>query len=64
MLQVKNRQKKKGILSMKDWGIFPARPFKDKLKALYKQNKLIDFAKLKSRHYRTIADKLDIFDEF
>jgi hypothetical protein len=64
MLQVKNRQKKKGILSMKDWGIFPARTFKDKLKALYKQNKLIDFAKLKSRHYRTIADKLDIFDEF
>ena len=49
---------------MKDWGIFPARTFKDKLKALYKQNKLIDFAKLKSRHYRTIADKLDIFDEF
>ena len=34
MLQVKNRQKKKGILSMKDWGIFPARTFKDKLKAL------------------------------
>ena len=64
MLQVKNRQKKKGILSMKDWGIFPARTFKDKLKALYKQNKLIDFAKLKSRHYRIIADKLDIFDEF
>lgn len=64
MLQIKSRSKKKNILSMKDWGIFPSRPFRDRLKSLYKNNKLIDFVKLKSRHYRTIADKLDIFDEF
>lgn len=52
------------MLSINDWGVLPNRLYKDRLKKLYKQNKLVDFAKFKIRHFRTIADKLDIFDEF
>ena len=64
IVQIRSRLKKRGMLSINDWGVLPNRLYKDRLKKLYKQNKLVDFAKFKIRHFRTIADKLDIFDEF
>jgi hypothetical protein len=64
ILQIKGKLRKKGISSLNNWGILLNRLFKDRLRKLYKQNKMIDFEKLKPKQVRTIADKLDIFDEF
>jgi len=64
VLEIKSKLKKKTTFSIKNWGLLPNRILKDKLKKLYKTNQLVNFGKKKCYHFKTIADKLDIFDEF
>lgn len=64
-IEIKSKLKKKITFSIKDWKIMPSRLVSDKLRKLYKNNKLHSFVKRKQmRKSRTIADKLDIFDDF
>ena len=64
IVKMQSKLKKKGSFKVNNWGIMPNRLLLEKLKKLYKTNKLVNFAKGRIKHFRAIANNLDIFDDF